>query len=113
MLKQEPIAYPEKRRSARFMTLTDIFSKNSILRRYYFKTLLVIGIVWTAFDYSRFLTLSYTEKSEQYPFADYNSTVSILRLILGIIAYCSLAYILIFPLKNKLRKYPLWLNFVI
>jgi hypothetical protein len=58
-----------KKRAAIYMTLTDIFKKNSILKRYYVKTLLVIGIIWTCIDYTRFLTLSLTEVSEQYPFA--------------------------------------------
>jgi adenylate cyclase len=102
-----------KLRLPSYMTLTDIFKKNSILKRYYFKTLLVIGIVWTFFDYSRFLTLSLTEKIEQYPFTQSDQAVFILRLVLGLIAYSAMAYLLIFPLKNKLRKYPLWLNFVI
>ncbi|MBC7875352.1 MAG: adenylate/guanylate cyclase domain-containing protein [Ferruginibacter sp.] len=95
------------------MTLTDIFNKNSILKRYYFKTLIVIGIVWTCFDYSRFLTLTMTEKSEQYPFTQSEQSIFILRLVLGLIAYCSMAYMLIFPLKDRLRKYPLWLNFIL
>lgn len=100
-----------KRKLPTYMTLTDIFNKNSILKRYYFKTLLVIGIVWTFFDYSRFLTLTLTEKSEEYPFAQSEQSIFILRLVLGLIAYSSMAYMLIFPLKNRLRKYPLWLNF--
>lgn len=75
--------------------------------------LAVIGIVWTCFDYSGFLTLSFTEKSEQYPFTQSEQGMFILRLILGLVAYSFLAYLLIFPLKNKLRKYPLWLNFII
>ena len=95
------------------MTLTDIFSKNSILKRYYFKTLIVIGIVWTFFDYTGFLTLSLIEKSEQYPFTQTEQSIFWLRMILGLVAYSAMAYMLIFPLKNKLRKYPLWLNFLI
>jgi hypothetical protein len=67
MKKDELIATGGKRRIPAFMTLTDIFSKNSILKRYYFKTVLVIGIVWTCFDYTRFLTLSFTEKTTEYP----------------------------------------------
>lgn len=102
-----------KRRLPTFMTLTDIFNKNSILRRYYFKTLIVIGIVWTAFDYSRFLTLTLTEKTEQYPFVQSEQSIYILRFVLGLIAYSAMAYMLIFPLKDKLRKYPLWLNFLL
>jgi adenylate cyclase len=102
-----------KRRLPRFMTLTDIFSKNSVLKRYYFKTLIVIGIVWTCFDYSRFLTLAFIEESEEYPFTQTEQSIFWLRLILGLIAYSAMAYMLIFPLKNRLRKYPLWLNFII
>ncbi len=101
------------RRSSSFMTLTDIFSKNSILKRYYFKTLIVIGIVWTCFDYSRFLTLTLTEKTEQFPFAQSEQSIFILQFILGLIGYSYMAYLLIFPLKDKLRKYPLWLNFLL
>ena len=107
------IAEGEKRRTPRFMTLTDIFSKNSILKRYYFKTVIVIGILWTCFDYTRFLTLSLTEKSAEYPFVQSEQSIFILRLVLGLIAYCAMAYMLIFPLKDKLRKYPLWLNFIL
>lgn len=110
--KSIPVKVP-KLRTERFMTLTDIFNKNSILKRYYFKTLLVIGMVWTGFDFSRFLTMSLTEKSEQYPFAIEAPGLSVIRLIIGLLAYSSLAYLLIFPLKDKLRKYPLWLNFLI
>lgn len=95
-----------------FMTLTDIFSKNSILKRYYFKTLAVIGIIWTFFDYSRFLTLSFTEKTEQYPYTEPGQSLFVLRLVLGLIAYSAMAYMLIFPLKNRFRKYPLWLSFI-
>ena len=54
LYNQEPT---KKRKKLNFMTLTDIFSKNSILKRYYFKTLFVIGILWTCFDYSRFLMM--------------------------------------------------------
>ncbi len=104
---------PRQSRLPTFMTLTDIFNKNSILRRYYFKTLIVIGIVWTCFDYSRFLTLTLTEKTEQYPFAQSEQGIFILRFILGLIVYSAMAYMLIFPLKDKLRKYPLWLNFLL
>src|SRR5688572_28559718 len=110
--KNEPVA-AEKARKRRFMTLTDIFSKNSILKRYYFKTILVIGIVWTCFDYTRFLTLSFTEKTEEYPFAQTEQSIFFLRLIMGLIAYAAMAYMLIFPLRDKLRKYPLWLNFLL
>jgi adenylate cyclase len=95
------------------MTLSDMFSNNSILKRYYIKTLIVIGVVWTAFDYSGFLTLSFTEKNTQYPFTDAGQTVFILTAVLGVIAYSFMAWVLIFPLKDKLRKYPMWLNFVI
>src|SRR5688572_19527865 len=102
-----------KRRLPSYMTLTDIFNKNSILKRYYFKTLIVIGLVWTAFDYSRFLTLNLTEETAQYPFADAGQSLFIVRLVLGILAYSAMAYMLIFPLKDKLRKYPLWLNFLL
>jgi adenylate cyclase len=113
MTKNKPLSPSGKRKLRGFMTLTDIFSNNSILKRYYFKTLIIVGIVWTCFDYSRFLTLSYTEKSEQFPFAQSEQSIFILQLILGLIAYSSMAYILIFPLKDKLRKYPLWLNFLL
>jgi adenylate cyclase len=113
MKKDELIATGGKRRIPAFMTLTDIFSKNSILKRYYFKTVLVIGIVWTCFDYTRFLTLSFTEKTTEYPFAQTEQSIFILRLVLGIIAYSAMAYLLIFPIRDKLRKYPLWLNFVL
>ena len=113
MTKKNPSSTAHKRRSPTFMTLTDIFKKNSILKRYYFKTLIVIGIVWTFFDYSQFLTLTFTEKTEQYPFAQSEDSIFILRLILGLIGYSAMAYMLIFPLKNRLRKYPLWLNFLL
>ena len=102
-----------KKRSGRYMTLTDIFNKNSILKRYYFKTLIVIGLIWTFFDFSRFLTMSFTENQAQYPFAEYAPGLSVVRFILSLIGYSALAYTLIFPLKDKLRKYPLWLNFLI
>lgn len=102
-----------KRKASKFMTLTDIFSNNSILKRYYFKTLIVIGIVWTCFDYSRFLTLSFTEEPSQYPFTQSAQGIFILRLVMGLAAYCFMAWLLIFPLKDRLRKYPLWLNFLL
>lgn len=95
------------------MTLTDIFSNNSILKRYYFKTLIVIGIAWTFFDYSRFLTLSFTGKTGEYPFTQSEQGLFLLRLILGLLAYTGMAYLLIFPLKNKYRKYPIWLGFIL
>lgn len=95
------------------MTLTDIFSNNSILKRYYFKTLIVIGIAWTFFDYSRFLTLSFTGKTGEYPFTQSEHGLFLLRLIIGLLAYTGMAYLLIFPLKNKYRKYPIWLGFVL
>ena len=95
------------------MTLTDIFSNNSILKRYYFKTLFVIGIVWTCFDYSRFLTLSFTEATGEYPFTQSAEYMSVIRIVLGLIAYSAMAYLLIFPLKNKFRKHPLWLSFLL
>src|SRR5687767_2679622 len=102
-----------KKRKAVYMTLTDIFNKNSILKRYYVKTLIVIGILWTCIDYTRFLTLSVTEETAQYPFVEAPQSIFIIRLVLGLIAYGLMAYMLIFPLKDKLRKYPLWLNFVL
>jgi hypothetical protein len=95
------------------MTLSEIFNKNSILKRYYFKTLIVIGFFWTLFDYSRFLTLSLFQEPENYPFAKTSQSIFILTFIIGLIAYSTLAYWLIFPLKTRLRKYPLWLNFVL
>lgn len=103
----------KKRSKQQFMTLTDIFSKNSILKRYYFKTLIVVGIVWTFFDYSRFLTLSFTEKTSEYPFTQSEQGLFIVRMLLGLLAYSGMAYLLIFPLKNKYRKYPLWLSFIL
>jgi adenylate cyclase len=113
-MNKEALVVPIGKRSVpAFMTLTDIFSKNSILKRYYFKTLIVIGAVWTAFDYTRFFTLSLTEKSAEYPFTQSDQSIFILRLIIGLIAYSAMAYMLIFPLRDKLRKYPLWLNFVL
>jgi adenylate cyclase len=101
-----------KRKAPSFMTLTDIFRNNSILKRYYLKTLAVIGIVWACFDYFRFLSLSYTETTGQYPFSHDGHNISLLRIIMGLVAYTALAYILIFPLKDRLRKYPLWINFI-
>ena len=95
------------------MTLSELFNKNSILKRYYFKTLIVIGFFWTLFDYSRFLTLSLIEEPENFPFAETSQSIFILTFIIGVIAYSTLAYLLIFPLKTRLRKYPLWLNFVL
>lgn len=95
------------------MTLTDIFSKNSILKRYYFKTLIVIGIAWTFFDYSRFLTLSFTEKPGEYPFTQAEQGMTVIRIIFALLAYSYMAYLLIFPLKDRYRKYPLWLNFLL
>ena len=111
-IKDKP-AIPKKRTKPNFMTLTDIFSKNSILKRYYFKTLLVVGIIWTFFDYSRFLTLSFTEKTEEYPFTQSEEGMFAIRIILALLAYSAMAYLLIFPLKNKFRKYPLWLSFLL
>ena len=102
-----------KKRTAVYMTLTDIFNKNSILKRYYVKTLIVIGVLWTCVDFTRFLTLNLTESTEQYPFVEAEQSIFIIRLVLGLIAYCAMAYALIFPLKDKLRKYPLWLNFLL
>ncbi len=113
MLKQQVLPGSSKRRLPRFMTLTDIFNKNSILKRYYFKTLIVIGIIWTCFYYSRILSLSYTEKIEEYPFAQSDIATFITLITIGLISYCAMAYMLIFPLKNRLRKYPLWLNFLV
>jgi adenylate cyclase len=104
---------PKKRSKSKFMTLTDIFKNNSVLKRYYFKTLIVIGIIWTFFDYSHFLALSFTEKTSEYPFTQSEHGMPVVRIILGIIAYSAMAYLLIFPLKNKFRKYPLWLNFLL
>ena len=95
------------------MTLSEIFNKNSILKRYYFKTLIVIGFFWTLFDYSRFLALSLIEEPENYPFAKTSQGIFVLMFIIGLVAYSTLAYWLIFPLKTRLRKYPLWLNFVL
>jgi len=95
------------------MTLSDLFNKNSILKRYYFKTLVVIGFFWTLFDYSRFLALSLFEEAQDYPFAKTSQSIFILTFIIGLIAYSTLAYWLIFPLKSRLRKYPLWLNFLL
>jgi adenylate cyclase len=95
------------------MTLSELFNKNSILKRYYFKTLIVIGFFWTLFDYSRFLALSLIEEPENYPFATTSQSIFIITFIIGVIAYSTLAYWLIFPLKTRLRKYPLWLNFVL
>ncbi len=95
------------------MTLTDIFSNNSILKRYYFKTLVVIGLVWTFFDYSRFLTLSLTQRSVEYPFTESEQGLAVIRIVLGLLAYSFMAYLLIFPLKNKFRKHPLWLSFIL
>ena len=95
------------------MTLTDIFSNNSILKRYYVKTLIVIGVVWTFFDYSRFLALSFTEKSGEYPFTQSERGMFIVRIVVGLIAYSAMAYLLIFPLKDKFRKHPLWLSFLL
>jgi adenylate cyclase len=105
---------PSKKRSKlNFMTLTDIFSNNSILRRYYVKTLVVIGIVWTFFDYSRYLALSITENAGEYPFTQSEQGMSAIRIIVGLLAYSYMAYLLIFPMKNKFRKYPLWLSFIL
>jgi adenylate cyclase len=109
---KEPSPIPKKRSKPNFMTLTDIFSNNSILRRYYFKTLIVIGIVWTCFDYSRFLALSFTEKTGEYPFTQSEKGMFIVRIVVGLLAYSAMAYLLIFPLKNRYRKYPLWLSFI-
>jgi adenylate cyclase len=109
---KEPPPIPKKRSKPNFMTLTDIFSNNSILRRYYFKTLIVIGIVWTCFDYSRFLALSFTEKTGEYPFTQSEKGMFIVRIVVGLLAYSAMAYLLIFPLKNRYRKYPLWLSFI-
>ena len=95
------------------MTLSDLFKKNSILKRYYFKTLVVIGFFWTLFDYSRFLALSLIDGAANYPFVKTSQSIFILMFIIGLVAYSSLAYLLIFPLKTRLRKYPLWLNFVL
>jgi adenylate cyclase len=111
-IDEKPVA-PRKRKKPNFMTLTDIFSSNSILKRYYFKTLIVIGIVWTCFDYTRFLALSFTEKRGEYPFTQSEQGMDAIRIILALLAYCAMAYLLIFPLKNKFRKYPLWLSFLL
>src|SRR5688572_15044827 len=104
---------PRKKSKPKFMTLTDIFSNNSILKRYYFKTLIVIGLVWTFFDYSRFLTLSLTEKTGEYPFTQSDEGLFVIRIVLALLAYSFMAYLLIFPLKNKFRKHPLWLSFIL
>jgi adenylate cyclase len=111
-IDEKPVV-PKKRKKPNFMTLTDIFSSNSILKRYYFKTLIVIGIVWTCFDYTRFLALSFTEKTGEYPFTQSEQGMDAIRIILALLAYCAMAYLLIFPLKNKFRKYPLWLSFLL
>lgn len=111
-IKEQP-PIPKKRSRLNFMTLTDIFSNNSILRRYYVKTLIVIGIVWTFFDYSRYLALSLTENPGEYPFLQSAPGMSAIRIILGLIAYSAMAWMLIFPLKNKFRKHPLWLSFIL
>ena len=65
------------------MTLSEIFNENSILKRYYFKTLIVIGFIWTLFDYSRFLALSLIEEGETYPFAETSQGVFILMFVIG------------------------------
>lgn len=95
------------------MTLTDFFKNNLILKRYYIKLLLIIAIIWAVYDYSRFISLTYSEALTDYPYSEISQPISTIKIIISLIGHGFMAYLLIFPLKNKLRKYPVWINFIV
>ena len=95
------------------MTLSGFFKNNRIIVRYYIRTALIVGIIWTIFDYTSFLSIAYSEDVSDYPFPQASDFVLWTRVIVSFIGYFILGYLLIFPLKVKLRNVPLWLVFII
>jgi adenylate cyclase len=76
---------------------------------------LVIALFWTIIDTAVFLFKFYRDRVDQAtaPFDMHSTSVLILRLVLIFFICLSMAYLLIYQLKNLVRNLPLWLGLLI
>ncbi len=84
-----------------------------MLVRYYIRVALTIGVVWTLFDYTTFLSVVATEDATDHPFSNATEPMKWSRLLISLVGHFFLGYLLVFPLKVKLRQFPLWLSFLV
>lgn len=95
------------------MRVSEFFKSNILLKRYYARLIVVIAITWTVYDYFRFVGLAFSEDKQDYPFLEINAGMSITRIVLALIAHILMAFALIFPIKEKFRHIPIWINFIL
>jgi adenylate cyclase len=90
-------------------------SRSGVINKYRIKLVLVIASFWTIIDTGVFLFKFYRDRVDQAadPFDMHSTSVLVLRLVLIFFICLSMAYLLIYQLKNLVRNLPLWLGLLI
>lgn len=83
------------------------------LRGYYFQQVITIAIIWTLVDFSRFLTLIYTEDASKYPYVTHAPGLIRARILVMLGFSLVMGWLLVFPLKETFRRRPLWLGILV
>ncbi len=83
------------------------------LRGYYFRQAIIIAVVWTLLDFSRFFTLLYTEDAAHYPYVEHVTGIGRARFLTTLVFSFIMGWLLLFPLKERYRHRPLWLGMLI
>ncbi|RYD52583.1 MAG: adenylate/guanylate cyclase domain-containing protein [Sphingobacteriales bacterium] len=80
------------------------------LRGYYLRQVITIAVIWTLLDFSRFLTLIYTEDASKFPYVVHAPGLLRTRVLVMLLFSAFMSWLLIFPLKETFRRKPLWLG---
>lgn len=80
------------------------------LRGYYFRQAVIIAIVWTLLDFSRFFAMLYTEDASHYPYVEHVTGIGRTRFLTTLAFSFVMGWLLLFPLRERYRHRPLWLG---
>lgn len=83
------------------------------LRGYYFRQAITIAVVWTLLDFSRFMTLIYTEDAAHFPYVVHVTGLGRARFLISLVFSFIMGWLLLFPLKERYRHRPLWLGMLV
>lgn len=83
------------------------------LRGYYLRQLIAIAVVWTLLDFSRFVTLIYTEDASKFPYVTHVDGLVRARVLVTLAFSLIMGWLLLFPLKETFRHRPLWLGILV
>lgn len=80
----------------------------SISKRYHYRWVLTVAMVWTLLDFIRFSIFAVVEERVAYPYLVVNAWLFVLRFLLIFPTSYIMGWLIVFKLKKLFRRFPLW-----